>query len=226
MAFRNPGYSWRHQLKALAEAGFRAVAPDMRGYGETDRPEEIESTPSSTSSATWSGSWTRSARRRRSSSATTGARRSPGALRSCGPDRFRGVAGLSVPFLPRSPQPPTRAMPRTGRSRDLHALFQEPGVAEARLSAIRATRFDPALFRIGDAPPRPITARQTPLQAWFRATEDTSPDGAPRICCPAWLTEADVDFYANEFARTGFRSGLNWYRNMDRDWELMAPFAG
>ena len=43
---------------------------------------------------------------------------------------------------------------------------------------------------------------------------------------PSWLTEADVDFYAAEFARTGFRGGLNWYRNLDRNWELMAPFDG
>ena len=43
---------------------------------------------------------------------------------------------------------------------------------------------------------------------------------------PPWLTEADVDFYAGEFARTGFRGGLNWYRNIDRSWELMAPFTG
>ena len=43
---------------------------------------------------------------------------------------------------------------------------------------------------------------------------------------PAWLTEADIDFYAAEFARTGFRGGLNWYRNIDRNWELLAPFAG
>ena len=43
---------------------------------------------------------------------------------------------------------------------------------------------------------------------------------------PSWLTEADLDFYAGEFARTGFRGGLNWYRNIDRNWELLAPFAG
>jgi pimeloyl-ACP methyl ester carboxylesterase len=43
---------------------------------------------------------------------------------------------------------------------------------------------------------------------------------------PAWLSEKDIDFYAGEFARTGFRGGLNWYRNIDRNWELLAPFAG
>jgi len=43
---------------------------------------------------------------------------------------------------------------------------------------------------------------------------------------PPWLTAADVEFYAGELARTGFRGGLNWYRNIDRSWELLAPFAG
>jgi hypothetical protein len=43
---------------------------------------------------------------------------------------------------------------------------------------------------------------------------------------PAWLSEADVDFYTHEFTRTGFRGGLNWYRNIDRNWELLAPFDG
>ena len=43
---------------------------------------------------------------------------------------------------------------------------------------------------------------------------------------PAWLSETDVDFYAGEFTRTGFVGGLNWYRNINRNWELLAPFAG
>ena len=43
---------------------------------------------------------------------------------------------------------------------------------------------------------------------------------------PAWLTEADLEFYAEQFARSGFRGGLNWYRNIDHNWELLAPFAG
>jgi hypothetical protein len=43
---------------------------------------------------------------------------------------------------------------------------------------------------------------------------------------PPWLSEADVDYYTAEFTRTGFRGGLNWYRNIDRNWELLAPFDG
>jgi len=43
---------------------------------------------------------------------------------------------------------------------------------------------------------------------------------------PPWLTETDIDYFAGEFARTGFRGGLNWYRNIDRNWELLAPYAG
>jgi pimeloyl-ACP methyl ester carboxylesterase len=48
---------------------------------------------------------------------------------------------------------------------------------------------------------------------------------APRSL-PSWLTEADVDYYTGEFARTGFRGGLNWYRNIDRNWDLLAPWSG
>ena len=50
--------------------------------------------------------------------------------------------------------------------------------------------------------------------------------GRPVPALPSWLTEADLDFYAAEFTRTGFRGGLNWYRNIDRNWELTAAFAG
>jgi hypothetical protein len=143
------------------------------------------------------------------------------------PDRFRGVAGLSVPFLPRPPLPPTRAMPRTDRSQFYVLYFQEPGVAEAEFERdLRHTIRTLLFFGSGYAPPRPSDG--TPDTAPGMVPRDggfLSRPAAPRPL-PAWLTEADVDFYANEFARTGFRSGLNWYRNIDRDWELMAPFAG
>jgi pimeloyl-ACP methyl ester carboxylesterase len=72
----------------------------------------------------------------------------------------------------------------------------------------------------GDAPPGPPPFGMVPRQGSpFRWNADPPP-------LPAWLSEADVDFYTAEFARTGFRGGLNWYRNIDRNWELLAPFAG
>ena len=225
--FPESWYSWRHQLKALADAGFRAVAPDMRGYGETDRPEEIEKYTLFHLVGDMVG--VLDALGEEKAVIVGHDWGAPVAWRAAllRPDRFRGVAGLSVPFLPRSPQPPTRAMPRTDRSQFYMLYFQEPGVAEAEFERDPRHTIRTLLFSgSGDAPPRPIDG-----------TPDTAPGMVPRDggflsrraapdLLPAWLTEADVDFYANEFARTGFRSGLNWYRNMDRDWELMAPFAG
>ena len=56
--FPESWYSWRHQLPALADAGFHVVAPDQRGYGQTDAPDENDATRSSISSAT-SSAWLR-----------------------------------------------------------------------------------------------------------------------------------------------------------------------
>jgi pimeloyl-ACP methyl ester carboxylesterase len=97
--------------------------------------------------------------------------------------------------------------------------FQTPGVAEAELEKdVRSTlrRF---LYTASGDPPRGQGWRPVlPKTAGFLdATTDP-----PTL--PPWLTEADLDFYAGEFARTGFRGGLNWYRNLDRTWELMAPW--
>ena len=72
----------------------------------------------------------------------------------------------------------------------------------------------------------PTIRLATARRAWFqrRAASSTRTIDPPTL--PAWLTEADIDVFAAEFARTGFRGGLNWYRNIDRNWELLAPFAG
>ena len=69
-------------------------------------------------------------------------------------------------------------------------------------------------------------ASATRRRAWSQGRAAFSPARSIRRRCPHWLTEADIDVFAAEFARTGFRGGLNWYRNIDRNWELLAPFAG
>ena len=77
------------------------------------------------------------------------------------------------------------------------------------------------MFRSG-----PTIRSAATRRAWFQGRAAFLPARSIRQTLPAWLTEADIDFYAGEFARTGFRGGLNWYRNIDRNWELLAPFAG
>jgi pimeloyl-ACP methyl ester carboxylesterase len=225
--FPESWYSWRHQLKALAQAGFRAVAPDMRGYGQTNQPQDIDqytllhlvgdmvgvldalSVPEAVvighdwgAPVAWHSALLR-------------------------PDRFRAVAGLSVPFRPRGSTRPTSVMPQTDSSLFYQLYFQTPGVAEKELERNPRDTIRRLLFSgSGNVPHRSDNTMG-----------DQAPGMVPRAggfltrtidpsTLPAWLTEADIDFYAQEFARTGFRGGLNWYRNIDRNWELLAPFAG
>ena len=224
--FPESWYSWRHQLGALAEAGFHVVAPDMRGYGQTDRPEEIENytllhlvgdmvglldTLGAESAVIIGHDW--------------GA---PVAWHAAlmRPDRFRGVVGLSVPFRPRGQARPTTMMPQNDDAIFYQLYFQNPGVAEAEFErdprmTVRALLYSAS----GDAPRREDRASaenvaMVPRQGGF-LTRVLNP-----AVLPPWLTEADIDFYAGEFARTGFCGGLNWYRNIDRNWEILAPFAG
>jgi epoxide hydrolase A/B len=216
-------YSWRHQIPAVAAAGFRAIAPDQRGYGQTDAPQQIESynifnlvgdivglvNSLGVSDAILIGhDW--------------GA---PVAWHSAllRPDLFRGCGLLSVPFIPRSAVRPS-AMWQMIEGEDkwfYQHYFQEPGRAEADFEANLRTTLKKALYGAsGDAP---LGDRFEPL--FPRALRPLDMIREPEKL-PAWLTEADVDFFAGEFRRSGFRGGLNWYRNLERNWELTAFLDG
>jgi pimeloyl-ACP methyl ester carboxylesterase len=223
--FPESWYSWRHQLLALAEAGFHAVAPDMRGYGGTDRPEAIDQytllhligdmvglldalgvEQAVIAGHDWGApvAWHAALLR---------------------PDRFRGVIGLSVPYRPRGPVRPTSVMPQTENAVFYQLYFQTPGVAEAEFEHDIRRFIRGNLYSIsGDLPGREPVTMMVPRQGGLLARWATH--FAIPETLPAWITEADVDFYAAEFARSGFRGGLNWYRNIDRNWELLAPFSG
>jgi pimeloyl-ACP methyl ester carboxylesterase len=224
--FPESWYSWRHQLKALSEAGFRAVAPDMRGYGNTDRPAEIErytlfhlvgdmvgvldslgEKTAVIAGHDWGApvAWHAALMR---------------------PDRFRAVIGLSVPYRPRGSVAPTTVMPRSADASFYQSYFQAPGVAEAELEAdVRASIRKILFSGSGDVPRRnpgaaPSGVGMVPRAGGF-LTRMPNPE-----TLPAWLSDADIDFYVRQFQHSGFRGGLNWYRNIDRNWELMAPYGG
>jgi len=222
-------YSWRYQLSALAAAGYHVVAPDQRGYGQTDRPNPIEAYTllhlvgdmvglldalgeeqaiivghDWGANVAWHSAFMR-------------------------PDRFRSAIVLSIPYTPRGPVHgphaavrPTDAMRRMVGDHFFYQLyFQQPGVAEAELERdIRTTMRQFLYAASGDAAPserwRPILA--DPNARLLAGTGDPE-------TLPGWLTEADLDFYTAEFQRTGFRGGLNWYRNFDRNWELLGAFS-
>ena len=220
-------YSWRHQLLALADAGFRAVAPDMRGYGQSDGPAEIDQytllhlvgdmvgllDALGAESAVIAGhDW--------------GA---PVAWHAAllRPDRFRAVIGLSVPFTPRGSARPTTRMPRTDDAVFYQLYFQTPGVAEAELGRDARATIRRLLYSASGEAPRgagsirdPHAVGMVPKRGGFLSRSVDPPS------LPPWLSEADIEVFAEEFTRTGFRGGLNWYRNIDRNWELLGPFAG
>ena len=225
--FPESWYSWRHQLAALADAGFHAVAPDMRGYGQTDQPAEIDQYtllhlvgdmvglvdalgggPAVIAGHDWGApvAWHAALLR---------------------PDRFRAVIGLSVPYRPRGSVRPTTAMPQTDDAIFYQLYFQTPGVAEAELSRDVRSSIRRVLYggsgdgrRTGAGLGNPAAVGMVPRTGGFLNHTAEPP------ALPAWLTAADVEFYAGEFTRAGFRGGLNWYRNIDRNWELMGPYAG
>jgi len=214
-------YSWRHQLTALAAAGYRAVAPDMRGYGRTDAPEAVEAYTILHLVGDLTGLLDQLGERQ---AVVVG--HDWGSLVAWNaallrPDRFRAVVGMSVPFMPRLPMKPTTMMKSMAGDRFLYILyFQEPGVAEAELDADPRAFLRAILYTAsGDAPPEQLRQLDLPKTAKFM-------DGLLRPeALPAWLGEGDLEVYVAEFERTGFRGGLSWYRNLDRNWELLAPFA-
>jgi len=213
-------YSWRHQMRALAEAGFRAIAPDQRGYGETDAPEPIEAYTQQQLVADIVGMLDALA------------------IRQCviighdwggvvawnaalmAPERVERVVGVNTPFVPRMPVKPTELMKAMAQGQFHYVLyFQQPGVAEAELER---------------------DVRRS-LRGFYQAAEDLlgaiDQSAPPGVFGPAgggildrlpdrphgkFMSDDDFEVFARAFERTGFRGGLNWYRCFDRSWEESA----
>jgi pimeloyl-ACP methyl ester carboxylesterase len=224
--FPETWYSWRHQLSALADAGFRAVAPDMRGYGETESPEAVEEYSLLHLVGDMVGLLD-----------ALGAETAVIAGHDWGapvawhaallrPDRFRGVVGLCVPFIPRGQVYTSTNLPRTDDALFYQEYFQAPGVAEAEFE--RDTRFTvrSLLYTVsGDISAAEIAPvdggpGMVSRQAGFLAKMINPP------CLPPWISESDADVYIEQFSRSGYRGGLNWYRNISRNRELLAAFDG
>ena len=213
-------YSWRHQLAALAAAGYRAVAPDMRGYGSTDAPPAIEKytmlhlvgdmvelvkalgeQQAVIVGHDWGApvAWTSALLR---------------------PDLFRAVVGMSVPFTPPGKIDLLSALEAQGVTTFYMQYFQTPGVAEAELERDVAASLRRIYFSgSGDGPERATFGVLAPGAGVLSNTVDPA-------TLPAWLPPEDIAFYAGEFRRAGFRGGLNWYRNLRRSWELLMPWRG
>lgn len=218
-------YSWRHQFAPLAAAGYRVVAPDQRGYARSEQPEDVTSytllhlvgdvvgliralgeEQAVLVGHDWGApvAWVTAMLR---------------------PDLVRGVAGLSVlPVLPAGGARPSTIREVYGDG-FYQIRFQQPGLADTELAKDIPASFRRVLY--GASGDNPASSKPRP---WVipegQSLLDTLPE-PPGL--PDWLTEADIRAYTDDFARHGeraFTGGLNWYRNIERNSELLAPFKG
>ena len=212
--FPESWYSWRHQFQPLADAGYHVVAPDMRGYGDSDKPIEIEAY--------------NQFEVRKDIVGLVGALGYEQAVVighdwgaptawACAlhePDVFNAVGALSVPFSPRSDSPPLATIKKIFEGRFFYQLyFQQPGVAEAEFEADVRTSLKKFYHMASGQMNAEFLTEKSPDADLLSDFEEPSATGD-------WLSESDLDFYTSEFARSGFRGPLNYYRNMDLSWEL------
>ncbi len=222
-------YSWRHQLEAVAAAGYHAVAPDMRGYGKSDRPEAIDQY----TILHMVGDLVGLVDALGEKDAVIVGHDWGAAISWCAarlrPDRFRAAAILSVPYRPRGDVPPTSVMPQNADAQFYQLYFQEPGVAEAEFERDPKATLAAMLYGgsgEGTAAIRANAARAGRTVGVGMVSRTAGMLPKMQVPLPSWLSAAELDVYAAEFARSGFRGPLNYYRNNDRNWELMGAFEG
>lgn len=220
--FPESWYSWRHQLPVVAEAGYRAIAIDVRGYGRSSAPSAVDDYAmvrmvgdvvglidalGQDQAVLFGHDW--------------GAPIvwNTALLR---PQRIRAVAGLSVPYNPRGLVAPLTGMRKLGGAEQFYIeYFQAPGVAEAEIETDVAGWLEGFYFTISgearlDAPSVGLVPHGHQLRERLQQRQPGQ---------MAWMSDDDLAFYVGEFERTGFTGGLNRYRNVDRDWADLAAWT-
>nr|AAM28292.1 epoxide hydrolase [Ananas comosus] len=207
-------YSWRHQIVGLAARGYRAIAPDLRGYGDTSAPPSVNSytlfhlvgdvvalldalelPQVFVVGHDWGAAiaWT---------------------LCMIRPDRVKALVNTSVAHMPRNPSvSPVHQIKHLYGDNIYVCRFQEPGVAEAEFAEVGTKNVLRKILTMRDPRPSSLTHKD-----WGSTGEE--------IALPSWLSEEDLDYYASKFEKTGFTGGMNYYRCMNLNWELTAPWAG
>ena len=221
--FPELAYSWRHQIPVLADAGYRVLAPDQRGYGGSDRPDAIEDYDIHHLSDDLLGLLDDIGADQAVFVGHDWGSMVVGQMALLHPERVAGVVAMSVPLLPRGPMGPVTLMRQLFGDTFLYILyFQEPGVADAELNAAPAEMMTRMLAGLTV---RPDDAEQIAGLA--------NPDGRgfvdrlPEVKeLPSWLRQDELDHYIEVFSKTGFTGGINWYRNLDRNWETTPQLDG
>jgi pimeloyl-ACP methyl ester carboxylesterase len=213
-------YSWRHQIPALAESGYRVAALDVRGYGGSDKPQAIEAYAIKEMCADIAGLVTALGESRAILIGHDWGAPIVWNTALFHTEKVRAVVGLSVPHTGRGPAPRIELFRKMYKDRFFYQLyFQSPGVAEAELEAdVRTSLRKVYYWPSGEA-----------MKAGLRLDKPADAkllDGLPDPdSLPAWLTPADLDYYVGEFEQSGFRGPLNRYRTSELDFAQQAPIA-
>ncbi|MFE7800780.1 alpha/beta fold hydrolase [Nocardia sp. NPDC057440] len=219
--FPHTWFIWNRQLAAVAAAGYRAIAPDLRGYGRTEAPADAAAHTNREVIGDLLGLLDDIDAEQAVFVGLDFGAALVWELALRAPERVRGIIVLNNPFAPRPPRPPSQLWAKAAQRHFLHLdYFQKPGVADAELGA------DPRGFlaRVYYS----LSADYHYLDTWRFPAEGTGyldvlPEAPPLPW--RWLSDDELDVLAQDFERTGFTGGLNWYRALDRNWELTADYA-
>lgn len=220
--FPELAFSWRFQLPAVASAGYHAIAPDQRGYGASDRPEAVEAYDIHQLTGDLAGLLDALGIERAVFCGHDWGGAVVWSMAQLHPDRVAGVIALNTPFSPRAPMDPLELM-KAGMGEDFYIVqFQQPGVADAifaeRVEAVFRMFYGRSEMTAEDFAKLPADQRRLSMLA---ALEAFDPANAPAPI----IDEDALGHFIDTFRKTGFTGGINWYRNISRNWAATADVA-
>ncbi|XP_039115088.1 epoxide hydrolase A-like [Dioscorea cayenensis subsp. rotundata] len=208
-------YSWRHQIIGLADKGYHAVAPDIRGFGDTDAPSAI----SSYSICHLVGDIVAliNALGQEQVFVVGHDWGAQVAWYLClfRPDKVKALVNLSVAYMPRNPAAKPVDYFRALYGDDYYVCrFQEPGVIESIFGSVSAEQVLKKFYYTLRDP----SGIFIPKEGWISPNDE--------IPLPNWLSEEDFNYFGNKFEKSGWSGGVNYYRCLNSNWELTAPWTG
>lgn len=215
-------FSWHRQITALAAAGYRVIAPDMRGMGQTDAPQDPRYYDIDHITGDLIGLLDHL---QLEQSVFAGLDFGAFAIYDLAlrhPERVMAVIGLENPAAPHNPQEsPLAEYRRMGEQHFLHIeYFREPPRADEELAAQPRRFLHKVFYTLSGSANYFDCFKYPPETAYIDAMEEPPP-------LPwSWLSEQELDYFVEEYTRSGFTGGLNWYRSMDMKWQQRKPFEG